>query len=227
MAGNTNFPSVLDTDTELFDVTDTVTAIIDDHHNNIKEAIKAIEKKIGIDSSSVATTLDYRLGNPTGAHKHDGASGQGPRINPTAITLPSGALPVGGANLYDHLMDADVHGLQVIPWYYQGSLPNGASLGSPFSFGKSLSIQSIDARLRRAPSGATTALDINFGPTSLYAASPGLRPIFNAGIRVWSHASPNYITYPSGVQIVVDVDAVGSNDPGQDLSIVFTFRERL
>ena len=202
MSGFSNFPSVLDSDTELYDVTDGVTALIDDHHNNIKEAVKAIEKKLGIDNTSVPTSIDYRLGHPSAGHTHDGASGQGARINATVLGLR-----------------------HVVPWYYPGSVPSGPSLGIPFSFGLTSQIESVQVNLKTPPSGATFALDVNIGPTSLWAASQGNRPILPAGSAYFGHASPNFVTYPSGALITIDADKVGTSDPGRDLSVVFVFRD--
>ena len=91
MAGNTNFPTGLDDNTSLLDVTDGVTALQAAHHNNLKESIKALEVKVGIDNTAVDTTLDYRLGHPTFGHSHDGASGQG-------VAIVSGA---GGATFFE------------------------------------------------------------------------------------------------------------------------------
>lgn len=249
MAGNTNFPTGLDDDSSLYDVTDGVSSIVAAHHNNIKEAIKAIERSLGIINTSSATAVDYRLGSPTNSHKHDGASGQGQRINPTAIQVPSGGYPSGGY-LYDHLMNATLHNpsallatgnatmlapaLLSVPTsisrfialnYAVGSMVVGSNKGIPFSFGRTMQLENVRANLRVGPSGATTALDVNVGPTSLWQASVGNRPIFIPGATDYGNASPNLITYPSGGIITIDVDAVGSNDPGQDLSITFTFRD--
>lgn len=85
MAGNTNFPTALDDDSSLYDVTDAVHTLQAAHHNNPKEAIKALEAKVGIFGTSSPTALDYRIGNPTNSHRHDGASGQGMPINATSI----------------------------------------------------------------------------------------------------------------------------------------------
>jgi hypothetical protein len=236
MSGQTNFPTGLDDDTSLYNVIDSTTALIAAHHNNIKEGVKAIERKLGIDQTSSPTSIDYRLGSPTNSHRHDGASGQGLAINPSTILVPSGGFP-SGLSLADHLSSPTLHRAttldflapsivrQVISWYYQGSVLNGASMGAPFSFGRTMQLESVTARLRRAPSGATTALDINIDATSVWQASQGLRPIFPAGTIGYANASPNLITYPSGALMVVDTDAVGSNDPGQDLSIFFVFKE--
>ena len=207
MAGITNFPTGLDDNTSLLEVTDGVSALADEHHNNLKEAVIAVERKVGIFSSAAPTSLDYRIGNPTGSHSHDGASGQGQPISASNIA--------GFPTLSRH----------ILAWDYQGSVPSGASLGAPMVIGRSLQIESVSAQMRRAPSGATAAFDINFGPTSLWTASPLLRPIFPAGTNTYAHASPNLVTYPSGGLITVDADKVGTNEPGSDISIVLIFRE--
>lgn len=206
MSGNTNFPTAVDDDTSLFDVTDASSTLIAAHHNNLKEAIKKMQAKIGIFNSAAPTSLDYRLGNPTGGHTHDGASGSGGPLSASAL--------VSGISF-----------IHVIPWYYQGSIPSGASLGAPIALPQTRQLLSVNAQLRRAPSGATATFDINFGATSLWAASQGLRPNFNPGSNIATLGAPNLITYPSGAFVVVDADKVGTNEPGSDISIVFTFRD--
>jgi hypothetical protein len=58
----TNYPTTLDTDTELYDVTDDVDDVIASHHDNIKDAVKALEAKVGINASAVTTSIDHHLG---------------------------------------------------------------------------------------------------------------------------------------------------------------------
>lgn len=117
MSGVTNFPGALDDDSSMYDVTDNVTQIIAVHHNNLKEAVKAVEAKMGIDVSPAATSLDYLLRNPSAGHRHSGASGQGRRVshadlldtatgNPhsiyqqaTYLGQPSGYAPLGPSGL--------------------------------------------------------------------------------------------------------------------------------
>ena len=207
MSGNTNFPTAVDDDASLIDVVDGVSSISAAHHNNMKEAIKKMQAKIGIFNSGTPTSLDYRIGHPTGGHNHDGASGNGAPLSASAIL---GAIP------------ANEH---PVAWIYPGSVPSGASLGAPLSFAKTMRIAGIHAQLRRAPSGATAAFDINVGPTSLWVASQGLRPIFAPGVKTFFGGSVNYQTYPSGALLVVDADVVGTNEPGSDLSITFIFRD--
>lgn len=200
MAGDTNFPTALDDDVSLYDVVDEVSSVTAAHHNNIKEAVKALEAKIGIYATGEPDTLDYRLGNPTGGHIHDGASGQGPLIVPSTAIFMQLQAP--------------------------GSIASGINLaGIPMAMGRTLILESYIAVLRVPPSGATLSFDAQFGPTSLMVASTDLRPIFPPGATYFSQPSPNLVTYPSGEVISLTVDKVGSNDPGQHLSVSFVFRE--
>ena len=56
----TNFPTSLDVFTTLYDNTDRIDAA---HINNIQDAVEALEAKIGVDGSSVDTSLDYKIKN--------------------------------------------------------------------------------------------------------------------------------------------------------------------
>lgn len=302
MAGNTNYPTALDDDASLYDVTDNVTAIIAAHHNNIKESVKAIERRIGIISTGSATAIDYRLGNPTDSHRHDGATGQGQRVNPTTIPVPSGGYPSGGY-LYDHLMNATLHNpsallatgiatmlapalvrvpsqvilratgiatvvsqseatavihvpsgpvlratgiasvvsqsgatalffvptqvpYYVVPLHLPGSIPSGLNRGIPLSFGRTMQIENIRANLKIGPSAATAVANVKFGPTGLWTASLGNRPMFApGGATNFGHASPNLVTYPSGAIITLDIDEAATPDQSTDLSVILVFRE--
>jgi len=224
MSGNTNFPTGLDDDSSLGDVTDTVSALQASDHNNLKEAVKALEAKVGIFSSAAPTTLDYRLGNPTNSHNHDGATGRGMKISPSSIDMPSGVYPTG--TLHDYLLNNP--GEQIVTLFRPATAIIGSNVGAPVIIGRTMQLVSMQGALRRGPSGATTAFDVNLnqpGPTSVYWASQGFRPIFPPGATAYrSSATPNTITYPSGAVITVDVDTVGSNEPGQDLTLTLVFR---
>lgn len=206
MSGNSNFPTALDDDSSLGDVTDSVSTLQAAHHNNLKEAIKVIEAKIGIRSTAVVTALDYRLGNPTGSHDHGGASGMGAPIVATALTGFS--LERWTAQLF-HVPSAAV----------------GSNIAAPISIGRTGQIESISAVLQRGPSGATTAFKVLVGPTNIWGASVGLGVRFAPGATLYSQPSPNLITYPSGAIITLDAEAVGSSEPGQGLSVTFVFRD--
>jgi hypothetical protein len=199
MSGQSNYPTSLDDDVSLYDVTDGVTSVAAAHHNNLKEAVKAVETRLGIRGTGVPTSIDYRLGNPTGGHIHNGASGQGPLIVPSTAIFMQMQLP--------------------------GSIPSGNNRAMPISMGRTLILESYTSVVRVPPSGATTGFDVKFGPTLVMGASVGLAPAFPPGATYFSQPSPNLITYPSGAVITADFSKVGSNNPGQDLTINFVFRE--
>lgn len=212
MAGNTNFPTGLDDDSSLGDVTDGVSTLQAVHHNNLKEAIKALEAKVGILGSGAATSLDYRIGNATNSHSHNGASGQGQRINPTAILFSDGE-PLSAARRFTENLSL------------RGSMSVGSNVVAPIAFGRTAQIENVSAVLRSGPSGATAAVNVRIGPTNIWGASVGLGIAFAPGATRYGQPSPNFSTYPSGAIITADVSAVGSSDPGQDLSIILLFRE--
>lgn len=223
MSGNTNFPTALDDDSSLYDVTDGVSTLQGAHHNNMKEAIKALEAKVGVRLTSVTTSLDYRLGSPTNSHRHDGASGQGMKINATSIDHPS------GGTLYDFITGGGAATLNPRRFsqsiHYHGSAAVGTNVAAPIAIGRTAQIENVSAVLRRGPSGATAAFKVLIGPTQLFGASVGLAPRFAPGATQYGQPSPNLTTYPSGAIITLDVEAVGSSDPGQDLTVTFVFRE--
>lgn len=71
-----NFPSALDDDTTLFNVANGQVYIAQ-MHNNPKDAILALEAKVGADGSSVVTSLDYLVKNVASVdpgHSHSGTS---------------------------------------------------------------------------------------------------------------------------------------------------------
>ena len=76
----TNFPSSLDNSTTLPAESANI-PLSTNHviaHQNIQDALEAVEAKIGVDSSAVATSLDYKVTNTSSSnpgHKHTLANG--------------------------------------------------------------------------------------------------------------------------------------------------------
>ncbi len=82
-----NFPVSLDSYATLVDNSDDVLAA---HANDRGDAIEQLEIKLGVDTSAVATTIDYFLKHASGAyrtHVHDGSSDDG-------AVIPAANLPV-------------------------------------------------------------------------------------------------------------------------------------
>lgn len=224
MAGNTNFPTGLDDNSSLGEVTDGVTEILDEHHNNPKEAIIAIERKVGIHNTAVPTSLDYRLGHPSLGHSHNAASGQGPRLSATVFGLAAtGIASYVTAGIISVPTQIPRY---IVSMYQAGSIAVGSKITGPVVLGRTMQIESVQAGMRRGPSGATTGLIIRVGPSNIFGASNGFGPNFAPGATTYrSAATPNVLTAPSGAVITLDATAVGSSDPGQDTTITFVFRE--
>ena len=62
MSGQSNFPTALDSDSSLFDVADGVNSLLAAHHNNLKEAIKAMQAKAMGDIFQAKHNAEF--GNP-------------------------------------------------------------------------------------------------------------------------------------------------------------------
>lgn len=95
----TNFPTTLDDATSL-PVEAAATALSVNHvtaHQNIQDALEAVEAKVGVDSSAVTTSHDYKLSAVTGTDKAVSKTGTETLTNKT-ISGASNTLTVRLAN---------------------------------------------------------------------------------------------------------------------------------
>jgi hypothetical protein len=95
----TNFPSSLDTSTTI-PVESSSTPLSTNHvtaHQNIQDALEAIEAKVGVDGSAVTTSHDYKLSGVTGTDKAVSKTGSEVLTNKTltAPVITSPTLTVG------------------------------------------------------------------------------------------------------------------------------------
>jgi len=95
----TNFPTNLDTNTEL-PVESSSTTLATNHvtnHTNVRDAVKAIETKVGADSSAVNTTHDFKLSGVSDGDYASSIGGTETLTNKTLTTptITSPALTVG------------------------------------------------------------------------------------------------------------------------------------
>lgn len=91
---STNFPTTLDTYTALVDTVDDVLAA---HLNNPRDAVAAIEAKVGVDSSIVTTSHDYRITQLRAGTGMTGSS-QATAFIPTSSTIPTNGFYLKAAN---------------------------------------------------------------------------------------------------------------------------------
>lgn len=205
MTGAANYPTALDDDTSLHDVVDNTTPLVAAHHNNTKEAVKALEARVGIYSSSDASSLDYRLGSATDSHVHNGASGQG-----QPVQTPS------AANRHTVVLLDNTARTAV-----------ASQLIGPYTAPRTMWIEAIELGVIRGPSGGTSIMDINIGPTSVWysAASGRLMMGPTAGRMVATSGPLDQVTVASGAMITADLDTIGANVGYDRAGIVFVFRE--
>ena len=108
----TNFPSTLDDATSI-PVEASGTALSVNHvtaHQNLQDAVEAIEAKIGVDSSVVTTSHDYKLSGITGSDKalKSGTSTQ----SVTGLTLVTPKITLGSDAVGDIHYTSNVDGTQ-------------------------------------------------------------------------------------------------------------------
>ena len=108
----TNYPTTLDDATSL-PVEAASTALSVNHvtaHQNVQDAIEAIEAKVGVNSSAVTTSHDYKLSAVTGSDKalKSGTSTQ----SVTGLTLASPKITVGSDAVGDLHYVSNVDGTQ-------------------------------------------------------------------------------------------------------------------
>ncbi len=76
-----------------------------------------------------------------------------------------------------------------------------------------------------APTGAPLVLDINVDGTTIFGIQSA-RPQVAAGAHAGSAGAPTVTDYESGSYLTVDVDEVGSGEPGGDLSLLLALRRK-
>lgn len=81
-----DFPTSLDS---FVDEEDGVSYPVASDMNGVYDALEKIEAKVGVDSSSVASSIDFKLANTTSGHDHDGSDSKkvtATNLNPSGLT---------------------------------------------------------------------------------------------------------------------------------------------
>lgn len=90
---STNYPTAFDTYTTKVDLVDDVMAA---HVNDMQDAIEALQAKLGIDNSAVATSFDYFWKHAAGRyriHRHDAGVDDGSYLVIFAAIAPGDTFP--------------------------------------------------------------------------------------------------------------------------------------
>lgn len=103
--------------------------------------------------------------------------------------------------------------------------PGGQSVATnisgTFEIQQSLTIDSVDLRIKTAPTGAALIVDINKNGTTIFSTRPQIAAAATSG---GGSAVLSVTTLAAGDLITVDIDQVGSSVAGSDLTIALIMK---
>jgi hypothetical protein len=85
-----------------------------------------------------------------------------------------------------------------------------------------ITLGNVRASVGTAPTGADITIDVNKNGTTVFTTQVN-RPKIFAGQTLVSTSTPNITEFTTGDYITVDVDTVGSLNPGSDLTVQIEF----
>lgn len=91
---------------------------------------------------------------------------------------------------------------------------------SRYYFEAEAKIQAVRAAVGSSPTGAPVVVDVNVNGVSIFS-SPSGRPSISPGQHT-ATGSPNFTAIFPGDYITVDIDGVGTTNPGADLTVSVT-----
>ena len=105
------------------------------------------------------------------------------------------------------------------------TVPGTLSVGigrAKFYIPGAITLGNVRASVGTAPTGADITIDVNKNVTTVFTTQSN-RPKIYAGQTVVSTSTPNITTFSAGDYITVDIDTVGSLNPGSDLTVQIEF----
>lgn len=105
-----------------------------------------------------------------------------------------------------------------------GPLIVETNAGAPIYFPETATIQKISAYVRTAPTGASLIIDVNKNGTTIFTTQSN-RPTITSGSNEDASAIPDVTSIAAGDVLEIDVDQIGSGDPGEDLVITIQITE--
>jgi hypothetical protein len=88
----------------------------------------------------------------------------------------------------------------------------------------SYAVETVRASVNTAPSGAAVTVDVNKNGTTIYTTQSA-RPSIAAGTNSATGNNPAVTTFAADEYMTVDIDNVGSGEPGADLTVVVRLRK--
>ena len=104
------------------------------------------------------------------------------------------------------------------------TVPGTLSVGigrAKFYIPGAITLGNVRASVGTAPTGAAVTIDVNKNGSSVFTTN--LKPVIYAGQTVVSTSTPNITEFSAGDYITVDIDTVGSLNPGSDLTVQIEF----
>jgi len=85
-----------------------------------------------------------------------------------------------------------------------------------------ITLGNVRASVGTAPTGADITIDVNKNGTTVFTTQTN-RPKIFAGQTLVSTSTPNITEFTTGDFITVDIDSIGSLNPGSDLTVQIEF----
>jgi hypothetical protein len=85
-----------------------------------------------------------------------------------------------------------------------------------------ITLGNVRASVGTAPTGGDLVVDVNKNGTTVFTNQLS-RPTFFPGQALVSTSTPNITTLTTGDYLTVDIDSVGSLNPGSDLTVQIEF----
>lgn len=105
------------------------------------------------------------------------------------------------------------------------TVPGTLSVGTgkaKFYIPGAITLGNVRASVGTAPTGADITIDVNKNGTTVFTTQTN-RPKIYAGQTLVSTSTPNITEFAAGDYITVDVDSIGSLNPGSDLTVQIEF----
>jgi hypothetical protein len=105
------------------------------------------------------------------------------------------------------------------------TVPGTLSVGTgkaKFYIPGAITLGNVRASVGTAPTGADITIDVNKNGTTVFTTQTN-RPKIYAGQTLVSTSTPNITEFAAGDYITVDIDSIGSLNPGSDLTVQIEF----
>lgn len=108
----------------------------------------------------------------------------------------------------------------IIPFSWTGDLEVAAG-GHRLPITQALTITGVRATAGTAPTGAAAIIDVNINGTTAFTTQAN-RPTIGDGTNESDIEVPDVTALASGDYLTIDIDQIGSGDPGTDLTVAIT-----